>query len=350
MFEKNPPWLFRGWLITFIVVNGYFLFPIFCYLQSTVVLVITAALLAFLLNYPVSLLMSWKFKRGYAVAVVFLIALVILVSIVLTLLPILLNQLNELTHRLPSWIDSGSQQLQTFETWAIDNNLPFDVSALEIQLEERFATEVKALPTYAVDLIVEAFGSSLELLVTLILTLYLLLNGQSFWGGIWQWLPKDWSDLIKFSLNKSFQNYFIGQSIIATIMSLTITTAFLILKVPFGLLFGIAIGALVLVPFGDIVGIIGVSLLMALKSFWLGGEVLVVATIIDQAVDNAIAPRIFGGLVGLNPVWIIISLLLGAKLGGVLGVIIAVPLAATVKITAQSWQAKQLNSEVANNS
>ena len=128
-------------------------------------------------------------------------------------------------------------------------------------------------------------------------------------------------------------------------MSIALTTAFLLLKVPFGLLFGLGIGVLVLIPLGDILGIVSVSLLMALKSVLLGGEVLVVATIIDQAIDNAIAPRIFSGLIGLNPVWIIISLLLGAKLGGVLGLILAVPLAGTVKRFAESWRVEAENSE-----
>lgn len=342
MFEKNPPWLSWGLLITFIIVDGYLLFPVFSYLQSILFLVITAALLAFLLNYPVQLLMSWKFQRSYAVAVVFLLALIILGAIALTLLPVLLQQLNELTRRLPSWIDSGSRQLQTFEAWATDNNLPFDVSALVIQLEERFATEVKALPTYAINFLIELFDSSLELLITLVLTLYLLLNGQSFWAGIWQWLPSDWGDRLQSAVNKSFQNYFIGQSAIAILMSISITTAFLLLKVPFGLLFGVGIGALVLIPFGDILGIVSVSLLVALKNVWLGGEVLLVATVIDQAIDQAIAPRIFSGLVGLNPVWIIIALLLGAKVGGVLGLITAVPLAAAVKRIAQSWRGARL--------
>ncbi|MBE9046120.1 AI-2E family transporter [Pleurocapsales cyanobacterium LEGE 10410] len=344
MFKKNPRWLSWSLLITFIIVDGYLLFPVFRYLQSILVLVVTAALLAFLLNYPVRLLMSWKFKRGYAVAVVFLLALIILAAVVLTLIPVLLTQSNELARRLPSWIDSGSRQLQTFEVWAVDNNLPFDVSALKIQLEERFASEVKALPSYAINFLVEAFGSSLELLITIVLTLYLLINGPSFWAGIWQWLPRDWGDRLKSSVNKSFQNYFIGQSAIAAMMSVAITTAFLLLKVPFGLLFGIGIGALVLVPFGDILGIVGVSLLMALKNVWLGVEVLAVATIIDQAIDQAIAPKIFSGLVGLNPVWIIIALLLGAKVGGVLGLITAVPLAAAIKRTAQSWRMSQLDS------
>lgn len=343
--NKFPRWLFWGLIITFFVVDGYLLFPVFRYLRSTFVLVVTAALLSFLLNYPVKLLMSWKLKRGYAVAVVFLIALIILSAIALTLLPLLLTQLNELARRLPSWIDSGTRQLETFEVWAIDNNLPFDVSALIAQLEERFATEVKVLPTYIINFTLEAFGSSLELLIALVLTLYFLLNGQSFWTGIWEWLPRVWGDRIKYSVHKSFQNYFIGQSTIAAMMSVTITAAFLLLKVPFGLLFGIVIGALVLVPFGDILGIVSVSLLVGLKDVWLGGEVLAVATIIDQAIDQAIAPRIFSGLVGLNPVWIIISLLLGAKLGGVLGLITAVPIAAAVKRTAISWRSEELNAE-----
>ena len=145
--SKIPRWLYWGLIITFIVVNGYFLFPVFRYLRPTLTLIVIAALLAFLLNYPVGLLVSWKLPRGYAVAVVFLLALLILSTATLTLLPLLLQQLNDFTRRLPSWVDSGSRQLQAFEVWAVDKNLPFDVSALMTQLEERFAIEVKTLPT-----------------------------------------------------------------------------------------------------------------------------------------------------------------------------------------------------------
>lgn len=337
MFEsKFPRWLYWGSLITFIVVNGYFLFPIFRYLQPTLVLIITAALLAFLLNYPVKLLVSWKFKRGYAIALVFLLALIILGTITFTLLPALLQQLYEFPRRLPSWIDSGQAQLQAWKIWATDKNLPFDLTASIVQLEERFATEVRALPSYVINFLIGVFDSSLELLITVVLTFYFLIHGNRFWAGIWQWLPDDWGDRVESSLKQSFENYFIGQATIALLMSVSITTAFLLLKVPFGLLFGLAIGALVLVPLGDILGILSVSLLMGLRSVGLGIEVLVVAIVIDQAIDNTLAPRIFGSLVGLNPIWIIISLLLGAKLGGILGLILAVPLAGAIKRIAES--------------
>jgi predicted PurR-regulated permease PerM len=61
-------------------------------------------------------------------------------------------------------------------------------------------------------------------------------------------------------------------------------------------------------------GIALVSLLTALKSFWLGLKVLIIGIIIDQASENGIAPQLMGGFTGLNPLWILVSLLIGVKL------------------------------------
>lgn len=82
-----------------------------------------------------------------------------------------------------------------------------------------------------------------------------------------------------------------------------------------------------------------VSLLIAFKSFWLGVRVLLVATLIDQVVENGVAPRLLGGFTGLNPVWILVALLVGAKLMGILGLLIAVPLAASIKSIAHELRA-----------
>ncbi len=345
--NKLPKWFNKGLLITFIVVNGYFLFPVLQYLRPILVLIVTATLLAFLLNYPIKLLCLSGLKRSYTIALVFLMMVIILGILTITLVPLLFQQLNEFAHRLPMWIDSGTMQLETFEAWATEKNLAIDVSTLVTQLEERFAQEIQSLPNNIINFVIKAFDSTLELLVIFVLTFYLLLHGQSFWSGLWQWLPNNLGDEaesslrdyasrislrdLQLSLQQSFQSYFLAQAAIAVVMGLTMTSVFLLLKIPFGLLFGIGIGVLVLIPLGDILGIISVSILVALQSVWLGVEILVVATIIDQLIDQAIAPRIFGNLVGLNPIWIIISLLLGAKLGGVLGLIVAVPLAATIK-------------------
>ncbi|MGB3612556.1 MAG: AI-2E family transporter [Elainellaceae cyanobacterium] len=73
------------------------------------------------------------------------------------------------------------------------------------------------------------------------------------------------------------------------------------------------------------------AVVVSFKSIFLGGEVIAIALLTDQIIDNAIAPRILGNLIGLNPVWILISLLVGAQLGGFLGLLLAVPLAGSLK-------------------
>jgi predicted PurR-regulated permease PerM len=103
------------------------------------------------------------------------------------------------------------------------------------------------------------------------------------------------------------------------------------LKVPFGLLFGLTIGIMALVPFGGSVGIALTTLLVSLQDVWMGARVLMAAVIVQQILENLIAPRILGSFTGLNPALVVISVLTGARIGGLLGVIVAVPSAVVIK-------------------
>ena len=145
------------------------------------------------------------------------------------------------------------------------------------------------------------------------------------------WLPTQWRDRVEASLRPSFQGYFAGQAIIALISGIALSFAFTVLQIPFGLLFGIGIGIASVIPFGGTITISLVSGLLAFQNVWLGVKVLVVALIVGQLNENVIAPRLIGGLTGLNPAVVFISLLVGAKIGGFLGLILAVPTASFIK-------------------
>jgi predicted PurR-regulated permease PerM len=106
---------------------------------------------------------------------------------------------------------------------------------------------------------------------------------------------------------------------------------FVVLGVPYSLLFAVLIGIASLIPFVAGLVILGSSFLLCFHSPTLAFWFLVTAVIIDNLTDNVFAPRIMGNLIGLNPVWIIISLFIGAKLGGILGLFLAVPLASVIK-------------------
>ncbi len=66
-------------------------------------------------------------------------------------------------------------------------------------------------------------------------------------------------------------------------------------------------------------------------------KVFAVAVVIDQLIDQAIAPRLLGRFTGLRPIWVLIALLVGTNVGGVLGLLIAVPVAGFIKDAADGF-------------
>jgi len=330
-FTSLPRWFLWGLVLPLIILNGWALLLLLNYFQGAIAIFLTAMLLAFVLNYPVRLLQRLKISRNLAVLIVLLVAIALLAIFGVTVVPALISQVNELANRLPTWIDSGSEQLQIFQTWAASHQISIDVSKLITQLEERLSNQLQTLSATVLNFLLDAIGSILNLVLTIVLTFYLLLHGEKLWNGIFQWFPSQIGAQIRKALRQNFQNYFIGQITLALLMGVSMTTAFVIIQLPFGLLFGLAVGLMALFPFGAAFGITVVSLLTALKSFWLGLKVLVMATIIDQAIENGIAPQLMGGFTGLNPVWILLSLLVGVKVGGLLGLVLAVPLASSLK-------------------
>ncbi|MGB3558807.1 MAG: AI-2E family transporter [Geitlerinemataceae cyanobacterium] len=329
-----PPWIV--WAIAFplAALNGWLLIVAFRYFHDPIAIFIIATLIAFILNYPVQFLVSQKVSRTRAVLWVVGLTFLLLSLAGVTLAPIIFSQLNDFANRLPSWLESGSQQLQALNDRAIDRNLPIDLTGLATQLTDRLSGQLQSLTGQILDLILGTVGSVVNSLLTLVLTFYILLHGEELWEGICSWLPTPIGSQVRPLLRQNFHNYYVGQASLAAMIGGAITLALILLKVPFGLLFGLGIGFMALFPFGAAFSICVVSLLIALKSFWLGVKVLVVAIIIEQAIENGIAPRLLGGFTGLNPVWILVSLLLGARVGGVLGVLIAVPMAGFIKSTA----------------
>jgi predicted PurR-regulated permease PerM len=314
-----------------LVLNAWAFSSIFDYFHSLIVILVAASLLAFLLNYPVSWMQQQGARREQVAVLVFLIALSILLALGVTLVPLVITQAQQLVVRLPEWIDSGRYQLMLLNEWAENQGLPLNLDALLVQINDRLKGQLQAIAGQVLNLAVITVTSLLDFVLTMVLAFYLLQHGDQLWQSLIEWLPVNLRQPFSQTLRLSFQNYFIGQLIFAICMGSALTAIFLWLKVPFGLLFGITIGIMALVPFGGTVGIILTTLLVALQYFWLGFRVLIAAVIVQQILDNLVAPRILGTVTGLNPVWILISVLTGARIGGLLGVIVAVPSAVVIK-------------------
>lgn len=314
-----------------LVLNALAASVIFDYFHSLIVILVAASLLAFLLNYPVGWMESQGARREQVAILVFLAALSILLALGVTLVPLALAQAQQLVLRLPEWIDSGRHQLMVLNGWAENQGFPLNLDVLVGQINDRLKGQLQAIAGQVLNIAVVTVTSLLDFLLTMILTFWLLQHGDQLWFSLIEWLPTKVRQPFSQTLRLSFQSFFIGQLIYGTCMACALIPTFLWLKVPFGLLFGLTIGIMALVPFGGTFGIALTTLLVALQDFWLGFRVLIAALLVQQFFENLVAPRILGSFTGLNPVWILVSLLTGARIGGLLGVIVAVPIAVVIK-------------------
>ncbi|NJO71929.1 MAG: AI-2E family transporter, partial [Oscillatoriales cyanobacterium RM1_1_9] len=136
---KLPIWL-NLCLIFPIVVLDVWLFSRLCqFLQPIPSIIITASLIAFLLEFPIISLERQGLRRSLAISLVLLIALVIFSIISLILGPLVLEQSIEFAKRLPDWLNKAEQQLQVLSEQGILQNLPFNLSGLADQLTDQIS-------------------------------------------------------------------------------------------------------------------------------------------------------------------------------------------------------------------
>lgn len=327
-----------------LVINGWAFSVIFDYFHSLIVIVAGASVLAFLLNYPVSWMERQGLQREPIAILVFLLTLSILLALGVTLVPLALTQAQQLVARLPELIDSGRSQLMILNEKADGLGLPINLDALLVQINDRVKGQLQAIAGQVLNLAVVTVTSLLDIVLTMVLTFYLLQHGGELWQSLVGWLPARFRNPFSETVRLSFQNFFITQLILSICMASALIPAFLWLKVPFGLLFGLTIGIMALVPFGGSVGIALTTSLVALQDFWIGMRALMAAVIVQQILENIIAPRILGSFTGLNPVWVLISVLTGARIGGLLGVIVAVPSAVVIKTAIEAVRPSISNS------
>jgi predicted PurR-regulated permease PerM len=130
----------------------------------------------------------------------------------------------------------------------------------------------------------------------------------------------------------AMSRYFRGQAAVASICGVLFALGFALIGLPLGILLGLFIGLLNMIPYLQIIGLIPAGLLALVHAvqsgtnIWmvlgLTGLVFVVVQIVQ---DVILVPKIMGKVTGLNPAMMLLSLSIWGKLLGLLGMIIALP-------------------------
>lgn len=302
--------------------------------------------IAFFINYllsrPVEFITKFIKIRVISIVIIYLAFIAILSTIIYYLIPALAGQVTALQLSLPSILDKFdfclfevNKFLQANYQVSIPNLFADKEHLVNNFIEFITKLNLSDLGATAATLL----GKSLTVIIygflTLILSFYLLADGQRAWDLFL--IP--FSDkivrhlnAIKKKIDSCLYAYIVGQFQIATLTSLVMMVCYVILGVPYALLLAL-LQMLEVVPLiGTWAAIVPSLIIVFITSGAQNALIaLIVYLIYSQIIrDNFVAPKIMGKALGFHPLGIMLAIIIGAKVGGLIGVIFALPILATI--------------------
>ena len=175
----------------------------------------------------------------------------------------------------------------------------------------------------------------------LIFSIYFLLDMpklKTYWGRVLTIiLPKrvkSTLDTMISDADRVFSGYIRGQAFDAFMVGVVVSIVFSIVGIQYAIVIGLLIGLGNLIPYmGPIVGYTSIAVVGIATGDYKSMIIAAIALLIIQAIDgNLIYPKLLSSSVNIHPMIVIISLTVGASVGGLVGMIVAVPSGALAKV------------------
>ena len=308
--------------------------------------VLVAAVIAYLLEWPVHKLSTLGISRAYATSLVLTIFLGISILTFVGLVPVISQQSINLISETPQIWEQG-------QAWLISlpEKYPNYVEVSHIQqmlqgVNERIVGFGETLISASFSSLADLVALLIYLILVPLMVFFMLKDRDMLLENISRLLPKE-RRLIKqvsTEMNSQIANYIRGKVIEIIIVGTVSAITFAFMDLRYALLLGTLVGFSVLIPYiGAAVVTIPIAI-VAMFQFGITPEFwyLMIAYFIIQALDgNLLVPLLFSEAVSLHPVYIIIAVLFFGGLWGFWGVFFAIPLATLVKAVFSAWSTEE---------
>lgn len=302
---------------------------------------LVGAILAYLGDPLVNLLMRLKIPRLASVIIVFLLIFSAMMLLILLLLPLIEDQIIVLTEVIPSsiaWVQN------TIIPWLKDHfgiQEMINTETLKATLAENW-TKAGGIASWLWKSILHSGFALIEWITNLVLipvvTFYLLRDWDKVVKGVRGLLPRRIEPTVV-KLTKDCDSvlsaFFRGQLLVMLSLGFIYSIGLTLIGVKVGLMIGLMSGLLCIVPYlGFIVGIVTASI-VAYVQFGTITSVLLVWLVfaIGQMIESMfLTPNLVGNRIGLHPVAVIFAILTGGSLFGFFGVLLALPVAAIIMV------------------
>jgi predicted PurR-regulated permease PerM len=263
--------------------------------------------------------------------------MVLLGLLIVLIVPPLLRQATNLINNLPVYSLSVVDILH-------ETGVPIDPA----QVSQGLTETISALVPRLIAVFASMFRSFVGLIMVLVLTVYILVDGPQVSSALIRLLPRrerQPTSKVLAEIAGSVGNYVRGQivlSVLAGLFSYALLTA---LQVPEALALASLMAVADAIPLiGAVIGTIPAVLVALTRSDATAIGVAVGYLLYQQFENHLLMPRVYNRIMRLPPSVILISILVGVTLMGLPGAILALPVAAAVPLILRfvgEWRDRQ---------
>ena len=312
---------------------------------------VTGTALAYLLDPLADRLQRVGFNRLWAVILISIIFILIFAPLAVFIFANLVDQLTKLISAAPAISEKLTKALNGTLPSKLSETFNLDQSNLPV------GKFLKSTIIIIMSSLVNSFSSFLSiaglLLITPIVTIYLLLDWDRLVAKIDRLLPLDHAETIR-NLSKEIHvviaGFIRGMGSVCCILGIYYAIALMFLGLEFGLIIGVFAGLLTFIPYlGAILGGI-LAIGLSTVQFWGDWNTILLVVgifVLGQLIEgNFLTPKLVGNSVGLHPVSLLLALSIFGSIFGLVGMMIAVPIAASIGVLARFLVNQYLNSQI----
>ncbi len=303
---------------------------------------ITAVIIAFMMQGVVARLKAWGVGHTVAVSLAFLLLVGSLVISLLYIVPVIWEQAQNLVRETPRMLKQGQDLLLLFPERYPALATEEQVYELIGLLRARLGDMGQTLLSVSLAQIPVLIAALIYLVLVPILVFFFLKDSDQMIRWLGNMLPRRRPVMqqIWHEMNDQIANYVRGKFIEIVIVAGVSSICFGLLGLNYALLLGVVVGLSVLVPYiGAAVATLPVALIGFFQWGWSSEFFYVMLAYgIIQALDgNVLVPLLFSEAVKMHPVAIILAVLVFGGLWGLWGVFFAIPLATLCKAILNAW-------------
>jgi predicted PurR-regulated permease PerM len=311
------------------------------HITRTILVIVLSAVIAFAFTPLANQLQRWL-PRGWAIGLAYLLGLILVLGFGAYVIGTAVVQVATLVQNLPVYQQQAQAMLPQIEAILAPFGIgPDALTRFQQQTVGEIQSAGTTVATESLTGIAEVFGSVIDFILILILSIYMALDGTR----IAHWLRTETpgrrtrlrARLLVAVISRVIGGYVRGVLTLAVLVGFLVGAGLAVLGVPYAVLLG------VLAFFMEFVPVLGVFISgvaavgLAIVSFReLLRPLLVLAYFIVVHVieGDVVGPRIMGKAVGIHPATGLIALVAGTELFGVWGALFAAPVAGLLQAIA----------------